>query len=82
MNKSEEVRFLASEFAVQPTRAAALVADSEAEALALAAAEVKRQHNEDAYGDAPVPVSPEEHEIPENGGLQKTVIGKGQEIPQ
>jgi hypothetical protein len=77
MDKSEEVAFLAEQFSLPPTRAAALVAEGEDETLELAALEVERQEHAGAYGDAPVPASPETDPVPNNGGLQKTVIGVG-----
>ncbi|MBD8066109.1 hypothetical protein IC608_11565 [Devosia sp. PTR5] len=82
MEKQREVQFMSSEFGIPPYRAAALVASSEAEAAALATYELARQRNESAYGDVPLPESPEDHAVPENGGLQKTVIGRGERFGQ
>jgi hypothetical protein len=72
--KSGEVQFLSSEFDISPLKAAALVAEDEEEVLRLAAEERERELAEDPLGDYPVPVSPEEHQIPDDGGLQKTVL--------
>lgn len=74
IDKRGEVAFLADNFDIPPARAAALVASSEQEAEALAAAEIKREDERSHYGDVPVPAGPEEHEVPFNGGLQKTVL--------
>lgn len=78
-DKHDEVQFLAREFSISPLKAAALVADDEEEILQLAADEREREMEEDLLGDHPVPVSPEEHEVPGNGGLQKTVLRRRNE---
>ena len=73
-DKQQEVHFLATQFDITPLKAAALVAAEEEEILRLAAEERERELAEDLLGDYPVPVSPEEREVPGNGGLQKTVL--------
>lgn len=73
-DKRDEVHFLAREFGILPLKAAALVAEEEEEVLRLAADERIRELAEDPLGDNPVPVSPEEHRIADDGGLQKTVL--------
>lgn len=74
IDKQKEVAFLSDNFDLPTARAAKLVAASPEEADRLAAQQLKGAAGRDPYRDAPVPTSPEEHEIPENGGLQKTVL--------
>lgn len=73
-DKEKDVAFLADEFGLTARRAAALVSGTPEEANALAQAQLEAERNRDPYGDVPVPVSPEEHEVEGNGGLQKTVV--------
>ncbi|MDV3249891.1 hypothetical protein DevBK_00965 [Devosia sp. BK] len=72
--KDEEVSFLAEDFGIPAAKAAALVADTEIEADALAARQIKRERSRGPYGNAPVPASPEEHQVSDDGGLQKPVL--------
>jgi hypothetical protein len=74
IDKQNEVAFLADNFDLPAARAAKLVADSQEEAERLAAQQLADEASRDPYQDAPVPTSPEEREVPENGGLQKTVL--------
>lgn len=74
IDKQKEVAFLADNFELPAARAAKLVDASAEEADRLAAQQLKEEAGRDPYGHAPVPTSPEEHGIPENGGLQKTVL--------
>ena len=73
-DKKQEVAFLADEFDLSAKRAAALVADTADEAETLAADQMQKERDSDPYGDAPVPVSPEEREVEGNGGMQKCVL--------
>jgi len=72
--KDDEVTFLAEDFGIPAAKAAALIADTEAEADDLAARQMARERQRDPYGNAPVPDSPEEHQVPDDGGLQKPVL--------
>ncbi|QQR40171.1 hypothetical protein [Devosia rhizoryzae] len=74
IDKKQEVAFLADEFKLSARRAAALIAGTPEEAGELTMEQLEAEKNRDPYGDVPVPVSPEEHEIEGNGGLQKTVV--------
>ncbi len=75
-DKKAEVSFLAKEFDLPPVRAAALVTADEDEALRLAAQQRDSASKEDPLADKPTPVSPETHRIPDDGGLQKTVLNR------
>ena len=70
------MEFLATEFDMPPTKAAALVSSDPDEIVALAARELERRRGETPYGEAPIPASSERHPIPNNGGLQKPVINR------
>jgi len=73
-SKDKDVTFLAEDFGIPAAKAAALVADTETEADDLAARQMARERQRDLYGNAPIPDSPEEHQVPDDGGLQKPVL--------
>lgn len=73
-NKKEEVAFLSDNFDIPPRRAAALVAADAEEEATLTRLQIEGERSRKPYSDVPIPASPEEHEVPNNGGLQKTVL--------
>jgi hypothetical protein len=78
-DKQTEMAFLTETFDISAPKAAALVAETDGEAEALIAQRLAEEREQSPYGDAPVPTSPEEHSVPENGGLQKTVLNRKNE---
>lgn len=74
-DKREEVSFLVDNFDVTTAKAAEVLSDDEAEISELSSAQLKKELERDPFPpDAKVPVSPEEHTVKDNGGLQKTVL--------
>jgi hypothetical protein len=78
-DKLEDVQFLAEEFDIPAPRAAALVTSDEQEAERLA--KQQRDHALEANPNdgEPVPLSPDEHDVPNDGGLQKEVLERDNE---
>lgn len=79
-DKSKDVSFLVDNFDVPAAKAARVVSDDEAEIDALTAEELKKEREADPFNpEAKVPVSPEEHAVKDNAGLQKTVLRRNNE---
>jgi hypothetical protein len=75
IDKSEDVSFLVDNFGIPAVKAAEVVSDDEAEISELSAAQLRKERERDPFPpEAKVPVSPEEHTVKDNGGLQKPVL--------
>jgi hypothetical protein len=75
IDKSEEVSFLVDNFGIPAVKAAEVVSDDETEIDQLSGAQLKKEREQDPFPpEAKVPVSPDEHTVKDNGGLQKTVL--------
>ncbi|MBF0677942.1 MAG: hypothetical protein IR164_03250 [Devosia sp.] len=74
-DKKAEAHFLSDEFGTSAIKAAALVADTDAEAETLAAELLKEQQADDPLADAPVPDPQKDpqHVEPRIGDLEKPV---------
>ncbi|KRA97890.1 hypothetical protein ASD83_12500 [Devosia sp. Root685] len=76
-DKAKEVSFLVDNFDIPAVKAAEVVSNDEAEIAELSARQLKNERERDPFvPESKVPVSPEEHAIKDNGGLQKTVLHK------
>lgn len=82
-DKQAEVSFLVDMFSIPAAKAAAVIAENENEADDLTAEQLKAERERDPFSeDALVPISPEEHTVEDNGGLQKTVLRQKNEAEQ
>lgn len=76
-DKIKEVDFFSGHFAILPTKAAALISDSETETLTLATQSQLNDSHRDPYLEgAPIPHSVDVAPVQGNGGLQKLVAGR------
>lgn len=75
IDKSEDVSFLVENFDIPAAKAAEVVSSDETEISELTAVQLRKEREQDPFAPAAnVPVSPEEHTVKDNGGLQKTVL--------
>lgn len=75
IDKKAEVSFLVDNFDIPAAKAAAVVSTDDAEIMALTAQQLRQERDSDPFAaDAKVPLSPEDHVITDNGGMQKTVL--------
>lgn len=82
-DKSDDVAFLVDNFDIPAVKAAEVVSDDEAEISELSAAQLKKERERDPLPpEAKVPVSPEEHTVKDNGGLQKPVLHRANHTEQ